>query len=228
MAQEREVLTTSEARQASPRKLNYRVLVTSLLLALVAAALVYSYFYSNTPQPAQRPTETVGPAIRHSRGLGDYLKGAAANFCGCGADAVEGPGTCASVPKNSAWLTQSPHRVGLERLGNEEGRLGTLAREQALWEGGHEDHRHAEAQKHFVDRLKARAAIGEMNVSQDEARPLLADLGNRLAMRAGNAGHAMTQAFNQRFEIHGNERLVLDDEDIGRRLLSDLLAGLVD
>jgi hypothetical protein len=56
MAQEREVLTTSEARQASPRKLNYRVLVTSLLLALVVAALLYSYFYANTPQPAQQPT----------------------------------------------------------------------------------------------------------------------------------------------------------------------------
>ncbi len=38
---EREVLTPTEARQASPRRLNFRVLVTSLLLALVAAAIVY-------------------------------------------------------------------------------------------------------------------------------------------------------------------------------------------
>lgn len=55
MASEREVLTPTEARQASPRRLNFRVLVTSLLLALVAAAIVYSFFYSNTPEPISKP-----------------------------------------------------------------------------------------------------------------------------------------------------------------------------
>jgi hypothetical protein len=55
MAREREVLTPTEARQASPRRLNFRVLVTSLLLALVAAAIVYTFFYSNTPDPVGEP-----------------------------------------------------------------------------------------------------------------------------------------------------------------------------
>jgi hypothetical protein len=55
MAQEKEVLTPTEARQASPRRLNFRVLVTSLLLALVAAVLVYSFFYTSTPEPVQQP-----------------------------------------------------------------------------------------------------------------------------------------------------------------------------
>lgn len=55
MASEREVLTPTEARQASPRRLNFRVLVTSLLLALVAAAIVYTFFYSNTPVPVGEP-----------------------------------------------------------------------------------------------------------------------------------------------------------------------------
>lgn len=66
MAQEREVLTPTEARQASPRRLNYRVLVTSLLLALVAAALVYSYFYSSTPVPVQQPPagQSALPSVR--------------------------------------------------------------------------------------------------------------------------------------------------------------------
>ncbi len=41
-----QVLTTSEARQASPRKLNFRVLVTSLLLAIGAGVLLYAVFYS--------------------------------------------------------------------------------------------------------------------------------------------------------------------------------------
>ncbi len=40
------VLTTTEARQASGRKLNFRVLITSLLLALVAAAFLYAVFYN--------------------------------------------------------------------------------------------------------------------------------------------------------------------------------------
>jgi hypothetical protein len=40
------VLTPTEARQASPRKLNFRVLVTSLLLALAAGILLYAVFFN--------------------------------------------------------------------------------------------------------------------------------------------------------------------------------------
>jgi type VI protein secretion system component VasF len=41
-----EVLTPTEARQASPRKMNFRVLVWSLALAIVAAAVLYTVFFS--------------------------------------------------------------------------------------------------------------------------------------------------------------------------------------
>ncbi|MFN3625296.1 MAG: hypothetical protein ACK4TP_14680 [Hyphomicrobium sp.] len=59
-----EVLTPTEARQASPRRLNFRVLVTSLLLAVVAAGVLYALFYGgegrmSTPDPA--PTQTTAP-----------------------------------------------------------------------------------------------------------------------------------------------------------------------
>jgi hypothetical protein len=40
------VLTTTEARQASPRKLNLRVLLTSLLLAIGAGVLLYAVFFN--------------------------------------------------------------------------------------------------------------------------------------------------------------------------------------
>jgi hypothetical protein len=40
------ILTTSEARQASPRKLNLRVLMTSMVLALIVAAVLYTIFFS--------------------------------------------------------------------------------------------------------------------------------------------------------------------------------------
>ncbi len=48
MAQEK-VVTPTEARQATPQRLNYRVLTRSLLIALVAALIVYAYFYMQTP-----------------------------------------------------------------------------------------------------------------------------------------------------------------------------------
>jgi hypothetical protein len=41
-----EVLTPTEARQASPRKLNFRVLVFSLLLAVGAGAFLYTAFFN--------------------------------------------------------------------------------------------------------------------------------------------------------------------------------------
>ena len=59
-----EVLTTTEARQASPRKMNLVVLIVSLSLAVVAAIGLYAIFYAgdtsmSTPDPA--PTEQTAP-----------------------------------------------------------------------------------------------------------------------------------------------------------------------
>ncbi len=64
MVERQEVLTTTEARQASPRRLNLRVLTTSLLMAVIVAAVLYTIFYSgtsrmSTPDPA--PTQTTAP-----------------------------------------------------------------------------------------------------------------------------------------------------------------------
>lgn len=44
-----EVLTPVEARQATGNLKNYRVLMTSLLLAIIAAALLYAWFYAMLP-----------------------------------------------------------------------------------------------------------------------------------------------------------------------------------
>ena len=59
-----EVLTTTEARQASPRKMNLVVLIASLSLAVVAAIGLYTIFYGgntqmSTPDPA--PTHQTAP-----------------------------------------------------------------------------------------------------------------------------------------------------------------------
>ena len=64
MHEPQEVLTPTEARQASPRRLNFRVLTWSLVLAIIAAAVLYTVFYAgdtpvSTPDPA--PTQQTAP-----------------------------------------------------------------------------------------------------------------------------------------------------------------------
>ena len=64
MHEPQEVLTPTEARQASPRRLNFRVLTMSLILAIVAGAALYTLFYAgdtpvSTPDPA--PTQQTAP-----------------------------------------------------------------------------------------------------------------------------------------------------------------------
>ncbi|KWT65273.1 hypothetical protein APY04_3022 [Hyphomicrobium sulfonivorans] len=59
-------LTPTEASQGSPRRLNLRVLVQSLLLAVVAAAGLYTIFYAgntsmSTPDPAPLNETAPGP-----------------------------------------------------------------------------------------------------------------------------------------------------------------------
>jgi len=45
---------------------------------------------------------------------------------------------------------------------------------------------------------------------------------------AGDAGHFVTEAFNQLLDIHGNEGFILDDEDFSGDLTRDLGGGLIE
>ena len=45
MPNKAEVLTPTEARQASPRRLNLRVLIGSMAMAVVVAAVLYAFVY---------------------------------------------------------------------------------------------------------------------------------------------------------------------------------------
>lgn len=49
MADRKVVVSPTESRQATPQRLNYRVLTRSLLIALIAAAVLYAYFYLQAP-----------------------------------------------------------------------------------------------------------------------------------------------------------------------------------
>jgi hypothetical protein len=46
---DRKVIDTTESRQATPQKMNYRVLTRSLIGAAIAAVIVYAYFYMQSP-----------------------------------------------------------------------------------------------------------------------------------------------------------------------------------
>ncbi len=46
---DRKTVTPTDSRQATPQRMNYRVLTRSLLIALVAAAVIYAYFYMQMP-----------------------------------------------------------------------------------------------------------------------------------------------------------------------------------
>ena len=65
MRERTEVLTPTEARQASPRRLNFRVLVISMLLAVAVAAILYYAIYSNPDSaigvPEQEPLAATEP-----------------------------------------------------------------------------------------------------------------------------------------------------------------------
>ena len=59
------VLTPTEARQASPRRLNLHVLIWSMLLAVVAAAVLYYGIYakpdSSIGLPKEQPPSSAPP-----------------------------------------------------------------------------------------------------------------------------------------------------------------------
>lgn len=67
MPQRTQVLNPTESRQASPRRLNFRVLVMSMLLAVLVAALLYYAVYDpRTPigLPQQPPEQsTTAPEV---------------------------------------------------------------------------------------------------------------------------------------------------------------------
>ena len=56
----------------------------------------------------------------------------------------------------------------------------------------------------------------------------LAEHRHSLAVGAGDARDAMAEAFNQLLDIHGDQRFVLDDEDVGRHLARNLHRGIVE
>src|ERR1700730_7899068 len=117
-----------------------------------------------------------------------------------------------------------PKTVNAERLGYEKCGFRRRPRQETLRIGGNEDHRHGESFEDLIDRFKTRASVGELNVCEDEAWPFAHNGRDRLAMGARNIDDAVPLLLDEGLKVEGNERLVLDDQDIGANLVGDLLA----
>src|SRR5580704_4378523 len=118
--------------------------------------------------------------------------------------------------------------VDAEWLGYEKGGLRRRPGQETLWIGGNENHRHGNGFEDLIDRLETRASVGELNVREDEAWPFALNGSDRLAMGARDIDDAVPLFLDEGLKVEGNERLVLDDQDIGANLVGDLLAGGVD
>ncbi|MND84511.1 hypothetical protein D3C80_764030 [compost metagenome] len=120
------------------------------------------------------------------------------------------------------------HRFRLEGLGDQEGRLGTLAGQQPLGEGGDEDDGNVEALEDVLDRVDARGAVGQLDVGQDQARLMARHGVDRLIVGGGRAGDAVAQLPHQAFDVGRDDGLVLDDQDVGGQFRVDVGLGLGD
>ena len=61
-----------------------------------------------------------------------------------------------------------------------------------------------------------------------EARPGPVNRLDGLLLGAGDLDHAVAERGDEAFEVEGDQRLVLDDDDVGGELAGDLAAGFVD
>ena len=81
------------------------------------------------------------------------------------------------------------------------------------------------AAQDVVDRVDPRRAVGELDVGEHHPRAVGAEELERLGMGSGDAGDAVPERGHHVLDVHGDQRLVLDDHDRGGHLPRDLLGG---
>ena len=80
----------------------------------------------------------------------------------------------------------------------------------------------------LVDSVEAGTAVGELDIGEDQSRPLLLGQRHRFGMGAGDADDLVAEALDQRLDVHGDERLVFDDQDVGGDFGGEFAAGFLD
>src|SRR5262245_42865432 len=115
----------------------------------------------------------------------------------------------------------------MERLGNEERRLRTLACKEKLRKGSDENDRHLDDLQNVADSIEAGAVVGQPDVGEDKPWLLFADRFDSTEVSARNGRHLMAEAADKIRQIERNEGLVLDDQHLRAQLLGHFPAGLV-
>src|SRR6202030_2553056 len=97
--------------------------------------------------------------------------------------------------------------------------------EEAFRISGNEDHGDLERIEDIFDSLQSGAAIGELNIRDNEAGPIDSRHRNRLRSGACNPDAAVTETFDETLEIESDQSFVLDDQNIGGDLCRKLASG---
>src|ERR1700682_3711500 len=85
----------------------------------------------------------------------------------------------------------------LERFGDEESRLRTLAGQKTLGKRCDENDRHFEQFQKLVHGIKTGAAVGELDVGENETGRFGLGEPHRLAMRARDAEHVVPEGLDK-------------------------------
>src|SRR5262249_49779180 len=118
------------------------------------------------------------------------------------------------------------NRVGLEWLRDEERWLRTFTGKKLIRIGGNKDHWYIEGLNDFIDGVEAGATVGKLDIGQHQTRSFLAHGRNSFLVRACNFHYPVTKTFDQALEIHGNDWLILNNEDVRSDLLCDFATSL--
>ena len=117
------------------------------------------------------------------------------------------------------------HCFGLERLGDQIGRLGPFAGQQPLGEGGDEDHRHAHRAQDIFHRVDPARSVGQADIGKDEFGAGAFGQRDRLGAGPGDTGHAMAQLFDDRADMQRDDCFVFDDHHCGLEAVGNRLPG---
>src|SRR6185312_2786005 len=198
------VSDTPLSTSTSPKLLWIRSSSTTGMLERGAAVSVMGRNGTARPAAGKQKQKAV-PKDRQVQGIGKKVQSA------LGGD----PG--AFVEKERLG-DQRLHHIRVEGLGDEEGRFRPLAGQQALGEGGDEDHRQGLGREDVVDRVDTGGSVGKLDIGEDHLRMGLAIQRDSFLVGSGDADDLVAERFDQLLDIHGDQRFVLDDEDFGRYL----------
>ena len=113
-------------------------------------------------------------------------------------------------------------------LGDQEGGLWATPCQKSLRIGRDKDHRHLERGQQIIHGIEPGAAVCQLDIGKDEPRLLLLGELKRLRPCSGNTNNPVAEVLHDGLQVHRDQSLVLDNENVGRNLIGHFLAALID